>query len=553
MADASFVAAAERGPWGFRLPDLREAVLCAALSATVAALLVWLAPPGGDLAAHEYQRSLFLGHGFTLWNNFWYAGRYAFVGYSVLYYPLAALLGIRLLAVLTVALAAGAFAFLLEREWGLAARWPGRSFAFVWAGVVLTGEMPFALGAALALLALLAFKVGWRWTGAVLTLLVVAASPVALVLLGVVLAGILAVRRPPPRRYAVPALALLVAAATEVVLLRLFPVGGAFAFPAWSAAGAGAFCIIGLALAWRIERASVIRGVLCVYLAAVALSFVVPSGLGDNVARLRYAALPIALLVAALRRWRPLPIVLGAVLLAGVWNVTPLAAAWRDGAADRSSRPAVWAAPVGYLHAHLRTGYRVEAVDTSQHWPALYLARAGIPIVRGWFRQDDRPVASFLYRQRFTAAEYLTWLHRLGVAYVVLANAPPDYTSRREAKIVRSRDSGLERVFGNRNVAIYAVPQPQPIVTGPGRPTVLALRDSRLVIRVSRGGTYGVAIRWSPYWHASTGCLARTAHGMLRLRTRAAATVRIAFDVDAHSLYDAFANAAPTCRPKADD
>ena len=42
-------------------------------------------------------------HGFTLWDNFWYAGRYAFVGYSVLYYPLAALLGIRLLAVLTIA------------------------------------------------------------------------------------------------------------------------------------------------------------------------------------------------------------------------------------------------------------------------------------------------------------------------------------------------------------------------------------------------------------------------------------------------------------------
>jgi hypothetical protein len=115
MADAS-VAAAERPSWQPRLPLAREAVLCAGLATAAASLLVWLAPPGGDLAAHEYQRSLFLVHGFTLWNNFWYAGRYAFVGYSVLYYPLAALLGIRLLAVLTVAVAAGAFALLLERE-----------------------------------------------------------------------------------------------------------------------------------------------------------------------------------------------------------------------------------------------------------------------------------------------------------------------------------------------------------------------------------------------------------------------------------------------------
>src|SRR5690242_13728667 len=114
MGDVSF-AADERESWRlWRLPIAREAVLCTGLAATVACLLVWLGPPGGDLAAHEYQRSLFLVHGFTLWDNFWYAGRYAFVGYSVLYYPLAALLGIALLSVLTVAVAAGSFARLLE-------------------------------------------------------------------------------------------------------------------------------------------------------------------------------------------------------------------------------------------------------------------------------------------------------------------------------------------------------------------------------------------------------------------------------------------------------
>src|SRR4051794_41927452 len=118
MGDVSF-AAAERASWRlWRLPIAREALLCSGLAGTVGSLLVWLGPPGGDLAAHEYQRRLFLLHGFTLWDNFWYAGRYAFVNYSVLYYPLAALLGIAVLSVLTIALAAGAFARLLEREWG---------------------------------------------------------------------------------------------------------------------------------------------------------------------------------------------------------------------------------------------------------------------------------------------------------------------------------------------------------------------------------------------------------------------------------------------------
>jgi hypothetical protein len=189
----------------------------------------------------------------------------------------------------------------------------------------------------------------------------------------------------------------------------------------------------------------------------------------------------------------------------------------------------------------------VEAVDTVDHWPALYLARANIPLVRGWFRQDDHPVANLLYH-RFTAAQYVTWLRRLGVAYVVLTDAPPDHSSRREASLVRRGESGLRRVFATPSVSIYAVPRPEPIVTGPDHPEMLALRESRLVLHVAQGGTYRVAVRWSPYWHASTGCLTRADGGMLQLRTAGAATVRIGFHVDASSLFDAFAGTPPRCR-----
>src|SRR5439155_14009963 len=139
-------------------PLAREAVLSAAAAASLAALLVWLGPPGTDLAAHAYQRWLFLQHGFTLWNNFWYAGRYSFVTYSLLYYPLAALVGIRALAVASVALGAGAFAVVTGRQWGTTARWSSRVFAVVWGGAVLTAAFPFTLGTALALLALRALQ-----------------------------------------------------------------------------------------------------------------------------------------------------------------------------------------------------------------------------------------------------------------------------------------------------------------------------------------------------------------------------------------------------------
>jgi len=547
MGDVSFAADERAYSRLGRSRIAREAVLCGGLAAALASLLVWLGPPGGDLAAHEYQRRLFLLHGFTLWDNFWYAGRYAFVGYSVLYYPLAALLGIALLTVLTVAVSAGAFARLLEREWGESARWAGRSFALIWPGVLLTGELPLMLGVALALLCLLALQAGRRWGGAALIMLALAASPVAFVLLAIVLGGV-AVERSPGLRLrgvAVPAAAVAVAAAAELVTLHLFPVG-TLAFPAGEAIQAAAFCVGLLALTWRLDRARALRGVLVVYLLAVVTIYAIPTGLGHDIARLRLLALPIALLVAALRRWRPLAPVLAAVALAAAWNLFPLATSWASGAADRSANAKVWPAPVSYLRAHLRTGYRVEAVDTVDHWPALYLARADIPLVRGWFRQDDRPVAALLYRQ-FSAAEYTAWLRRLGVAYVVLTDSPPDHTSRLEASLVRSGRAGLTRVFAGPGVSIYAVPRPQPIVTGPGRPTVLALHQSRLRIAVPRGGTYRVAVRWSPYWHPSTGCLTRTADGLLRLRTSSAATVRIGFDVDASSLFAAFADTTPTC------
>jgi hypothetical protein len=546
MGEVSF-ATDERGSWRLWPAITREAVLCTGLAAAAGSLLAWLAPPGGDLAAHEYQRWLFLVHGFTFWDNFWYAGRYAFVDYSILYYPLAAFLGIRVLAVLSVTVAAAAFALVVEREWGSAARWSGRAFALVWPGVIVAGEFPFALGAALALLALLALQRGRRWVAAVLVVLVLAASPVAFVLLAIVLVGIAAARPRALRGKTVPALAVVFTAAAELLVVHLFP-SGTLQFPGVEALEATAFAAGLLVLVWRLERARGLRGVLVVYLLTVVAVYAIPSGLGHDIGRLRQLALPLALLVAALRRWRPLPLALAAVVLAGAWNIVPLAGGWAQAAADRSANPTVWRAPVGYLRTHLTTGYRVEAVDTSQHWPALYLARADIPLVRGWFRQDDRPVAGLLYRQRYTPAQYVAWLRRLGVQYVVLTDSPPDYSSRREAMLVRGGGTGLRKVFASREVSIYAVPQPRPIVTGPGRPAVLAFREARIRIRVSRGGTYHLAVRWSPYWHASTGCLTPAPGGLLSLRTGAAATVRIGFDIDASSLFDAFADTTPRCR-----
>ena len=175
------------------------------------------------------------------------------------------------------------------------------------------------------------------------------------------------------------------------------------------------------------------------------------------------------------------------------WNVSPLAASFSKGRSDPAADATYWAPTISFLPAHLTPDYRVEAVDTVGHWPAEYLPSAGIPIVRGWFRQDDFPQNSLLYRNPGGSA-YVRWLRSLGVRYVVLPDAALDYSARHEAALLPSGRSGLPVVFRSAHTTVFAVPSPTPLVTGPGRARVLASRARpargrrRRSGQLSRGG-----------------------------------------------------------------
>jgi hypothetical protein len=523
-----------------------EPLLSACAAAAVAALLAWLGPPGTDLAAHAYQRALYVQHGFTLWNNFWYAGRYDFITYSLIYYPLAALVGIKLLAVGTIALAALAFSAVVWHEWGPPTRWSSRTFAVVWAGIVLIAAFPFALGFAFSLLSLWALQARARWRFAGLAILTLAASPLAFLLLAIVLAAVALGRRVSLRASWLPLAVVTIAGLGELLLWRLFPDNGRYPFHVLDVLAGSVFCLLGLALTWRVEGTRVLRFFFAVYLLAMLAAYVVPSQIGGNIERLRFMAIPLAALVLALRHWRPLPIAVGAMLLAVSWNVSPLAANYVQDRADVTANPSTWPAAVSYLEAHATPEYRVEAVDTVGHWPAFYLADAGIPLARGWFRQDDFPENSVLY-SKFGAGAYLRWLHSLGVGYVVLSKAPPDYSAVAEAKLVRSGRSGLVPVFHTAKLTIYRVPHARPILTGPGAPTFVSITNAKMTLLLTRAGTYRIAVRWSPYWRASHGCLWRGKDGMLRLSTLRSRLVRLSFVVSADSALDTLTGAPRDC------
>src|SRR6478735_1029932 len=96
----------------------RTAALCGLLAAGAAAVTHVVGPPPVDAPAHAFQTLAFARHGFALWDNYWYAGYYQYVLYSVLYYPVAVVAGIFPVAVVSVALSAWAFASATGRRWG---------------------------------------------------------------------------------------------------------------------------------------------------------------------------------------------------------------------------------------------------------------------------------------------------------------------------------------------------------------------------------------------------------------------------------------------------
>src|SRR5437879_3864074 len=117
-------AAALTSQWEAR----RTALVCAALAALAAVSTHMIGPPAGDAPAHVFQTLAFARHGYALWDNYWYAGSYQYVLYSVVYYPIAAVGGIVPVAVGSASFAAWAFASAAGRFWGAPARLPSLAF-----------------------------------------------------------------------------------------------------------------------------------------------------------------------------------------------------------------------------------------------------------------------------------------------------------------------------------------------------------------------------------------------------------------------------------------
>lgn len=540
-------------------PRLAHPIGAGMVAGLLALALLLFGPPGGDAAAHLYLTQSWDSHGWQLWDNFWYSGRYAQVNYSLLFYPLAAIIGLTAAVVAAVTGAAAAFAALVRDRWPAQAQGPAIAFAVLLPLGVIAGTYPFLLGLAFALGTLVALQ-RRRWVLAMLAVLLTAlAHPLALAFLMVALAALALTshgwwRRPGPLMVAGWALALCL---TQVLLMRGFDGGGArYPFDPLDAVAIAGFCAAGLLLTRGLADQRPLRAVFVGYGLLSAAAFAVSSPLGGNAVRLLLLmGVPLLLLPLSARGFRPRGVT--AVLLVGVlmWQALPAVAGWRTVAESRAQNEEFWYPAIAFIDAHHDPGHRVQVVATADNWEAFYLARRDVPLARGWFRQDDFPANAALYRADLTPAAYASWLRRAAVRYVFLPDDPLDYSARAEAQLLRSGRSGLRIVARMGGWTVYEFPGARPIATPAAGIDVLALSANDVTLQVREPGTYRLRVRYTPYWHTTgaAACAAPMKGWGTELRVDEPGLVTLSFDVRLGTFFGAVLGSQGGCATPGDD
>src|SRR5689334_5644083 len=198
-----------------------------ALSSALALLMLIWSPRVGDLAAQVFRTELFQDAGLAIWNGSWYGGHYTLT-YSVLFPPLAALLGPQVVGMLAVVASSYLFDRLVRDRWGVEARWATLWFGAGVVTLLADGQLTFALGVAFGLAALRCLQTG----RAPLALAAAAACPLASPVAGAFLAGVLLAGAAEPGRR--PNRVALAAAGLSLALVLVpnlaFPEAGHFPF-----------------------------------------------------------------------------------------------------------------------------------------------------------------------------------------------------------------------------------------------------------------------------------------------------------------------------------
>jgi hypothetical protein len=479
----------------------------------LALLYLILVPPAADLAAATYRSDLFARVGFATWDTGWYAAHGHYLpGYSLLSPALGALLGVRVLLACSAVAASVIFALIADRSFPTrAARVSAAWFALGVCLGMLSGRVPFDLGLAIGLGAVLALLRGRLVAALGLAALTSIASPVAgaFLALAALAGGVGCVvaktsdSRARTRRKANSAraregwvgssfenntthapgvatttvdrdarrcLGVATAALVPILILTLaYPEGGyePFAPSAFWPALAGVALIALLYPQGPLSprgRAAM-RGGAALYALALIAAFAIHTPMGGNAARLGPLLAGPLLAGVLWEARRALLLALTPALL--YWQlVTPI----RD-YSSIASDPSVHASYYAPLLSELRglstqrpthgspraaTHTIVEVPLTKAHWEAAYIAgHHGVELARGWERQLDTRYASLFYGPTLTPSAYRAWLAENRVRYVALPDAPLDKAGRLEGALIAHGVPYLRELWRSSHWRLY--------------------------------------------------------------------------------------------------
>jgi hypothetical protein len=496
------------GPWYGRVDWWHVAPVAIAVLCAVA-YLIWQ-PRTVDLAAHTFRADLFGKEGFTIWNGQWYGGHHT-PAYSILSPPLAWLLSPPLALALAAVACAALFGPLARGAFGEeAARWGSVWFGVGSATLLFTARLPFAIGVAFGLAALLALqrrRYAWAIVFAVLSPL---GSPVAGLFLA--MAGVaVALGANGDRSKRLEGLAIAAAAFLPPVFLAwAFPEGGWAPFPFTAYLPIPVFALACLVLIPREQR--VLRWGAVLYGLGATLALPLETPMGGNAVRLG-ALFGGPLVLCAL--W-------GRPVMRNLWTAPLLAvgfaalAFWQWSPAVRDvikylEDPAAkshYFEPLRQFLYTLPDQRRIEIPFTRSHWEGAEVA-PDVPLARGWLRQLDTGLHPIFYKGTINRLTYASWLADNAVRYVALPSAKPDKSSYGERALIEEGLRYLRLRWKSDDWRVYEVLLPAPIV--------IAQRDARIVLEqfgsdellldVRKPGEAVVKVRWTPYWYSSNACV----------------------------------------------
>ncbi|HYM55530.1 MAG TPA: hypothetical protein VES97_09220 [Solirubrobacteraceae bacterium] len=512
------------------MPELRRLPPAWTITAGLGLVYLILAPPSSDLAAAAYRSDLFARVGLTLWDNSWYGGHHL-LAYSVLAPALGALVGPQALAALSMTIAAALFAALIRGRFPAGATWVAAAWFALGAAIgLLANRVPFDLGLATGLGALLLARRERSWAALALAPVTSLASPVAGAFLALAfLAWALADRERRGR-----AGGLTVAALAPIALLTLaFPEGGTQPFVASAFYPALAAVLAIAALIPPEQR--LLRTGTALYALALTGSYLLPSAVGGNVDRLGAlvgAPLVACLLLGGSRIGRRPRLLLALAPLLLYWQANAPVADFASALSDPAVHSSYFAPLLGELRS-LGVGYaarpaRIEVVPTADHWEARWVA-PHLMMARGWERQLDRYRNGLFYDESaaLAPARYRAWLSAQSISYVALPDAPLDYSARAEARLVRSGLPYLHEVWRSPHWRLFAVIGAPPLADAPAGLT--RLDDDSFTLRAPRAGAFTVRVRFTPYWALAGGhgCVARAPGDWTEVRARRAGSLRV--------------------------